>query len=132
MTPDIKPLVVGNWKMNGDRSMLDQLALTAQGIDEKLADRVDVALCPPATLIYVATTLSQDTNLMVGAQNCHAVEKGAHTGDISAEMIADCEAEFCIVGHSERRTDYGESNADVRAKVEACWRAELTSIVCIG
>ncbi|MFD0917521.1 triose-phosphate isomerase [Pseudahrensia aquimaris] len=132
MTPDIKPLVVGNWKMNGDRSMLDQLALTARGLDDDLSERVDVALCPPATLTYVTTTLVEDTNLLVGAQNCHAQEKGAHTGDISAEMIADCEAEFCIVGHSERRTEHGESDATIRAKVEACWRAELTAIVCIG
>lgn len=132
MTPDIKPLVAGNWKMNGERSMLDQLALVARGIDDELGDCVDVVLCPPTTLLYVATTLAEDTNLMAGAQDCHAAAKGAHTGDISAEMIADCEAEFCIVGHSERRTDHGESDADVAEKVKACWRADLTAIVCIG
>jgi len=132
MTPDIKPLVAGNWKMNGERGMLDQLALTARGVDEQLSENVDVVLCPPTTLLYVATTLSEDTELMVGAQDCHAEAKGAHTGDVSAEMIADCMAEFCIVGHSERRTDHGESNEEVAAKAKACWRAGLTAIICIG
>lgn len=132
MTPDVKPMVAGNWKMHGERTMLDQLALTARGVDDDLAEHVDVVLCPPTTLLYVATTLSEETNLFVGAQDCHASSKGAHTGDVSAEMIADCEADFCIVGHSERRTDHGESDAVVRAKAAACWRAELTAIVCIG
>ncbi|MEN0042088.1 MAG: triose-phosphate isomerase [Pseudomonadota bacterium] len=132
MTPDIKPLVAGNWKMNGERDKLDQLALLAAGMDAELAEKLDLAVCPPATLLYVATTLAEDTPLMVGAQNCHAERDGAHTGEISAEMIADCEADFCIVGHSERRTDNGETNADVAAKVKACWRADLTAIVCIG
>ncbi|EFL90256.1 triose-phosphate isomerase [Ahrensia sp. R2A130] len=132
MTPDIKPLVAGNWKMNGERDKLDQLALLAAGLDAELAEKLDLAVCPPATLLYVATTLAEDTPLMVGAQNCHAEVEGAHTGEISAEMISDCEADFCIVGHSERRTDCGETDADVAAKVKACWRADLTAIVCIG
>jgi len=132
MTPDIKPMVAGNWKMNGQRDMLDQLALTARGVDEQLAEKVDVLLCPPSTLLYVATTLTEDTALMVGAQDCHSEKFGAHTGDISAEMIADCFAEFCIVGHSERRADYGESDFDVNAKASAAWRADLEAIICIG
>ena len=132
MTPDIKPMVAGNWKMNGQRDMLDQLALTARGVDEQLAEKVDVLLCPPSTLLYVATTLTEGTALMVGAQDCHSEKFGAHTGDISAEMIADCFAEFCIVGHSERRADYGESDFDVNAKASAAWRADLEAIICIG
>ncbi len=132
MTPDIKPLVAGNWKMNGERDQLDQLALMAQGVDDELAEHVDVVVCPPATLLYVATTLSEDTPLMAGGQNCHHEPKGAHTGDISAEMLADCMADFCIVGHSERRIDHGETDFHVAGKTQACWRAGLTAIVCIG
>lgn len=132
MTPDIKPLIAGNWKMNGARDQLDQLALMSRGIDEDLASKVDVVVCPPATLLYVATTLSEDTPLMAGGQDCHSHASGAHTGDLSAEMIADCMAEFCIVGHSERRTDHGESDFHVAGKAAACWRAGLTAIICIG
>lgn len=132
MTPDIKPLVAGNWKMNGARDQLDQLALMSRGIDDELADNVDVVVCPPATLLYVATTLSEDTPLMVGAQDCHSQPSGAHTGDLSAEMIADCFAEFCIVGHSERRMDHGESDFHVAGKAAACWRAGITALICIG
>ncbi len=132
MTPDIKPFVAGNWKMNGQRDSLDQLALMARGVDEALFDKVDVVVCPPATLLYVATTLSEDTPLMVGAQDCHREAKGAHTGDVSAEMVADCLGEFCIVGHSERRTDHGETDFHVAGKAQACWRAGLTAIICIG
>ena len=118
--------------MNGERDRLDQIALIARGLDEELSDKVDVMICPPATLLYVATTLSEDTPLLVGAQDCHSERSGAHTGDVSAEMIADCFAEFCIVGHSERRQNHGESDFDVAAKASACWRADLTAIVCIG
>ena len=132
MTPDIFPLVAGNWKMNGERDMLDQLALIARGVDEDLAEKLDVVVCPPATLLYVATTLSEDTPLQVGAQDCHNHESGAHTGDISAEMIKDCFAEYCIVGHSERRVDHGESDFHVAGKAQACWRAGLAAIICIG
>ena len=132
MTPDIKPIVAGNWKMNGRRDGLDQLALIARGVDPALAQKVDVAICPPTTLLYVATTLSEDTDLLVGAQDCHPEPSGAHTGDVSAEMIADCEADLCIVGHSERRTDHAETDFLVSAKAQACWRADLTAIICIG
>ena len=132
MTPDIKPLVMGNWKMNGGRDQLDQLALMSRGIDDDLASKVDCVVCPPTTLLYVATTLSEDTPLMVGAQDCHSQALGAHTGDVSAEMIADCLGEYCIVGHSERRTNHNESDLHVLGKAAASWRAGLTAIICIG
>jgi len=132
VTPDIKPLVAGNWKMNGERDSLDQLALMAQGVSAQMAQDVDVVVCPPATLLYVATTLSEGNPLMIGAQDCHRAASGPHTGDISAQMIRDCMAEFCIVGHSERRTDHGESDGQVADKVQACWQAGLTAIVCVG
>ena len=122
-------MVVGNWKMNGTRDQLTEIRDIAAG-----ADAIDVVagLCVPATLLYVATTLAEDHELLIGAQDCHAEASGAHTGDLSAEMLADCFAAMCIVGHSERRANHGETDADVRAKALACRRAGLTPIVCIG
>jgi len=92
----------------------------------------DVLICPPAHLLVDAGAALTGGTVALGAQDCHAAEGGAHTGDVSAEMIADCGATYVIVGHSERRTDHGESDVDVRAKAEAGWRASLIAIVCIG
>ncbi len=131
MTPNVRPLVAGNWKMNGLRDDLDQIQAIARGATE-LTGIVDVVLCPPATLLYVSTALAEDTPLGIGAQDCHAAPAGAHTGDLSAEMIADCLASHVIVGHSERRADHRETDEAVRAKAEAAWRAGLVAIVCIG
>ena len=132
MTPDVRPLVAGNWKMNGTRQSLDQIKAIGDGVRGGLASRVDSLICPPATLLYVATALSTDSPLEIGAQDCHQNASGAHTGDISAEMIADCFGTYVIVGHSERRTDHNESDALVRAKAEAAQAADLTAIICIG
>jgi triosephosphate isomerase len=130
-TPGIRPLVAGNWKMNGLREQLGELKAMAEG-SEALATKIDMLICPPATLLYVATALCTDTPLKIGAQDCHTAESGAYTGDVSAAMIADCFGTFAIVGHSERRTLHKESDALVRAKAEAAIAAELTAIVCIG
>ncbi len=129
----IRPLVAGNWKMNGLRSMLVE-AITVR---DRLsgggwAAGVDVMLCPPATLIAALADLAAGTPLIIGAQDCHADAGGAHTGDISAEMLADAGAAAVIVGHSERRADHGEVNRDVRAKAEAAHRAGITAIICVG
>lgn len=132
MTPDIRPLVAGNWKMNGTRASLDQIKTMAEGVKGELSAKVETLICPPATLLYVATALCDDSPLMIGAQDCHQKQSGAHTGDVSAEMIADCFGTHVIVGHSERRTDHAESDALVRAKTEAAHAAELVAIVCIG
>jgi triosephosphate isomerase len=132
MTPDVRPLVAGNWKMNGTRESLGEIKAMAEGIDEALAEHVDVLICPPATLLYVATALCTDSRLMVGAQDCHHKAQGAHTGDISAEMIADCFGTHVILGHSERRTDHGETDQMVKSKVQAAHAAGLTAIICIG
>jgi triosephosphate isomerase len=132
MTPDVTPLVAGNWKMNGTRASLDQIKAMAEGVKGPLAEKVETLICPPATLLYVATALSDDSPLLIGAQDCHEKASGAHTGDVSAEMIADCFGTHVIVGHSERRTDHKESDALVRAKAEIAHQYELVAIVCIG
>ncbi|HEV7306537.1 triose-phosphate isomerase [Ensifer sp.] len=132
MTPDIRPLVAGNWKMNGTRASLDQIKAMAEGVKDELSTKVETLICPPATLLYVATALCDDSPLLIGAQDCHEKQSGAHTGDVSAEMIADCFGTHVIVGHSERRTDHAESDALVRAKTEAAHAADLVAIVCIG
>lgn len=124
-----KPLVAGNWKMNGLRASLAEIEAVRDGI---AASACDVALCPPATLISEAAALAIGSPLMIGGQDCHAASAGAHTGDLSAEMIADAGGKLVIVGHSERRTDHGEGDALVRSKAEAAWRAGLVAIVCIG
>ncbi|MGV8937005.1 MAG: triose-phosphate isomerase [Allorhizobium sp.] len=132
MTPDVRPLVAGNWKMNGTRASLDQIKAIAEGVKSPLSEKVEALICPPATLLYVATALCDDSPLLIGAQDCHQNISGAHTGDLSAEMIADCFGTHVIVGHSERRTDHAETDHLVRAKAEAAYAAELTAIICIG
>jgi triosephosphate isomerase len=132
MTPDIKPLVAGNWKMNGDRDALQQIKAVAAGLDDALAARLDALICPPATLLYLAMSTVLDTPLSIGAQDCHTAVSGAHTGDISAPMIRDTGATHVIVGHSERRTDHGESDDLVRRKAEAAHAQSLVSVICIG
>ncbi|PTV71211.1 triose-phosphate isomerase [Agrobacterium pusense] len=132
MTPNVRPLVAGNWKMNGTRASLDQIKAMAEGVKGALSEKVDALICPPSTLLYVATALCDDSPLMIGAQDCHQNASGAHTGDISAEMIADCFGTHVIVGHSERRTDHAETDHLVRAKASAAQAADLIAIVCIG
>ncbi|CAH0340655.1 triose-phosphate isomerase [Rhizobium sp. CECT 9324] len=132
MTPDVRPLVAGNWKMNGTRDSLDQIKAIAEGVQGPLSQKVETLICPPATLLYVATALCTDSPLQIGAQDCHQNASGAHTGDIAAEMIADCFGTHVIVGHSERRTDHAETDHLVRAKAEAAYAADLTAVICIG
>ena len=127
----MRHLIAGNWKMNGFAASLEEAALIAEGV-EALKGRVDAMLCPPATLIAQMRWRTGKTALMIGGQDCHAKPSGAHTGDISAEMLKDSGASAVIVGHSERRTDHGETDQMVRAKAEAAQRAGLTAIICIG
>jgi triosephosphate isomerase (TIM) len=127
----IKPLVAGNWKMNGLAASLAELERIRQGAAE-LAGTAELMICPPATLIARFAAAAKGSPLAIGGQDCHAKASGAHTGDIAAEMLADAGATAVIVGHSERRTDHKESNADVKAKAEAAWRAGLVAIVCVG
>lgn len=128
-----QPLIAGNWKMNGLRA--DALALAAgvaNGMKQAGWTDREVLVCPPATLLMAVAEAVRGSGVLVGGQNCHANASGAHTGDISAEMLRDAGASHAIVGHSERRTDCGETDAVVRAKAEAAWRAGLLPIVCIG
>jgi triosephosphate isomerase len=132
MTDAIRPLIAGNWKMNGLKACLGEFEAMLAGAAETAA-KADLLVCPPATLIAAFADKARGSKaLKVGAQDCHPGASGAHTGDISAEMLADAGASAIIVGHSERRADHGESDALVRQKAEAVWRAGLTAIVCIG
>jgi triosephosphate isomerase (TIM) len=132
MSPVIRPLIAGNWKMNGLRSSMAEFEAMLAGAS-KVTAKADLLVCPPATLIAAfAAKLAGSKGLAIGGQDCHPKPSGAHTGDISAEMLADARASAVIVGHSERRADHGEGDSLVRQKAEAAWRAGLTAIVCIG
>jgi triosephosphate isomerase len=123
-----RPYIVGNWKMHGTRAMLSE----ARAID-RAAQRhmkVEVALAPPYTLIHPVHREAEQ--IAVGAQDCHHADGGAHTGDMSAAMIADAGAKFVILGHSERREGHGEGDALVRAKAESALAAGLRIIMCCG
>jgi triosephosphate isomerase len=132
MTDAIRPLIAGNWKMNGLKASSAEFEAMLAGA-AGVAAKADLLVCPPATLIAAfAEKASGSKTIAVGAQDCHPKASGAHTGDLSAEMLADAGASAIIVGHSERRADHSESDALVRQKTEAVWRAGLTAIVCIG
>jgi triosephosphate isomerase (TIM) len=132
MTSIIRPLIAGNWKMNGLRASMAEFEAMIAGASNVTA-KADLLVCPPATLTAIfAAKLAGAKGIAIGAQDCHPKASGAHTGDISAEMLKDAGATAVIVGHSERRADHGESNELVRQKAEAAWRAGLTAIVCIG
>ena len=124
----LRKLVAGNWKMNGSRAALAEL----DGIAEAAAacPAVDVAVCPPFTLIALAA--QRQPGLPIGGQDCHQAAKGAHTGCVSAPMLTEAGAKLVIVGHSERRTDQHETDAEVRAKADAAIAAGLIAIVCVG
>ncbi len=126
------PLVAGNWKMNGLIVSLAEIAAMRTVYDVGLKARVELVVCPPATLIGLALDIATQGGLGLGGQDCHAAASGAHTGDISAEMLKDAGASYVIVGHSERRTDHGETSAIVRVKAKAALRAGLTPIICVG
>ena len=128
----IRPLVAGNWKMNGLTAQLAELQALKDRLASEPALGADVLVCPPATLLAQARWALRGGTIALGGQNCHPLPSGAHTGDISAEMLADAGASSVIVGHSERRTDHGETDALVHAKTEAAHRAGLTAIICVG
>jgi triosephosphate isomerase len=130
-TPQRHPLVAGNWKMNGLRHSAVELQRIVAGSAD-LAGKTDLMVCPPATLVATFAELARGSAVAIGGQDCHAETSGAFTGDVAAEMLKDAGATAVIVGHSERRTLHHESDAEVRAKAQAVWRAGLLAIVCIG
>jgi len=130
MSRERRPVVIGNWKMNGLKASVAELKAMMDAAGD--VQGCDVMICPPATLVAAFADTAKNSALAIGGQDCHASESGAHTGDIAAEMLADCGAKAVIVGHSERRADHAESDEIVRAKAEAAHRAGLTAIICVG
>ncbi|MEL7180073.1 MAG: triose-phosphate isomerase [Pseudomonadota bacterium] len=120
-----RKIAAGNWKMNGMQSSLKELQI----LEDKHGDAdIAILICPPFTLISAC----EDTPFDIGGQDCHTAEAGAHTGDISAEMLADVGASYVLVGHSERRTDHGETDALIALKSQAAYDAGLIAVICIG
>lgn len=126
MTP--RKLAAGNWKMNGLQSDLAEIDL----LSKRSSSGCDVLICPPAVLLTPMVARAKDGPIKVGGQDCHSADSGAHTGDVSAVSLADAGAVAVIVGHSERRSDHGETDAIVAAKAAAAHRAGLTAIICLG
>ena len=128
-----KPLIAGNWKMNG-------LKKDAQALTRELAKRMaktkspafEMLICPPAPLLNFCANALKGSGVKVGGQDCHAAEAGAHTGDVSALLLKNMGCSYVIVGHSERRSDHGETDKQVKAKAEAALAARLKVIVCVG
>ena len=128
------PLIAGNWKMNGG---LDEVDGLAGEIADRLAEldgppSFEMAVCPPFPLLSMIAARIEESGLALGAQDCHGKEQGAHTGDVSAGLLAQVGCAYVIVGHSERRTDHGETDATVLEKAEAAQAAGLTAVVCVG
>ena len=126
----MRSLVAGNWKMNGVTADVLRMAVAVREVAATLP--CDLLICPPAPLLHTLSNALVGTKIAVGGQDCHPRAHGAHTGDIAAEMLRDAGASWVIVGHSERRTDHGETDALVRAKAEAARAAGLHAIVCVG
>jgi len=123
------PLIAGNWKMNGTAASIDEARIVAASLGRR---NVRVAICPPTTLIHRLSEALAGSAILVGAQDSHEEAAGAFTGDVSAHMLADAGAKLVILGHSERRAVYRESDASVARKVAAALRADLEPIVCVG
>ena len=125
----MQKLAAGNWKMNGSAADLAEVTLL---IAAHPAPACEMLLCPPATLIGPMTWAARGSALKVGGQDCHPKASGAHTGDISADLLRDAGATHVILGHSERRAYHGESDALIKSKAEAAQAAGLIAIVCVG
>ncbi len=124
-----RKLAAGNWKMNGTAAALAEIEAL---IAAHPAPAADILVCPPATLIHRAAKLAGGSAVAIGGQDCHAEASGAHTGDISAEMLRDAGASHVILGHSERRADHGERDEDVRAKARRAMESGLIAVICVG
>lgn len=124
------PLIAGNWKMFGRTADLKEIDATLNAVGE--ATTIEIVFCPPATLLARAAERVRGRRAVVGAQDCHVESEGAHTGDLSAPMLADCGAAYVIVGHSERRKAHGETSEEVAGKARAALAAGLAPIICVG
>ena len=131
MSQGRRPLVAGNWKMNGLKASAAEFVRIIRGA-AGLSRNVDLLVCPPATLVSAFATDAHGSLVAIGGQDCHPEPSGAFTGDVAAEMLADAGATAVIVGHSERRSYHGEDDVQVAAKARAAWRAGLMAIVCVG
>ena len=129
MTPGIRPLIAGNWKMHGT---LAEARALAGAVAAGAGPAADLLVCPPFPYLTTVQAALAGSTVALGAQDCHAAPKGAHTGDVAAPMVADCGAGFVILGHSERRADHGETDAAVKAKAEAALGAGLVPVICGG
>jgi triosephosphate isomerase len=127
-----RPLVAGNWKMNGLKSDLTEIEKIRAAVEAGAAGEAEVLVCPPTTLMAAAADIARGSALKIGGQNCHKAEYGAHTGDISPAMLKDAGAAYVILGHSERRADHAETNAAVKRKAVSAMGAGLKVIVCVG
>ena len=133
MTSAPRPLVAGNWKMNGTLAGAAELASgLAKLADAQSSSPCDILVCPPAHVLVPVLDLTRGTSIALGAQDCHVEASGAHTGDLSAEMLQDVGCSYVIVGHSERRTNHGETDSQVCEKAVAARRAGLIPVVCVG
>ncbi|MCZ2203765.1 triose-phosphate isomerase [Bartonella sp. A05] len=132
MAPNVRSLVAGNWKMNGTGESLGELRAIASGVSSDRGHLFEALICVPATLLSRASDVLDGEKLFLGGQDCHIHDSGPYTGDISAFMLKEAGASHVIIGHSERRTVYHESDAIVCAKVQTAWRAGLVALVCIG
>jgi len=127
-----RPLIAGNWKMNGTKTMAIDLAQNLVARSKAAPSVPRIALCPPAALLETVSRAVSGSPIVVGAQDCHPKDKGAHTGDTSAWLLKDVGCTYVIVGHSERRADHAETDAIVKSKAEAALAAGLTPIICVG
>jgi len=129
-----RPLVAGNWKMNGLKNAVQEIIKLQTSLQDLVSLGCDVLVCPPATLLshFEAVVSEGQVPLLLGGQDCHMAVSGAHTGDISAQMLKDVGCEYVIVGHSERRSDHNETNEMVQAKAKAAIEAGLIPIICVG
>lgn len=126
------PLVAGNWKMNGLKDSIAEMAVLDSLLDNNLPAKCEILICPPFTLLVSFNHILSGTKIIIGAQDSHWAEKGAHTGDISPLMLADAGCEYVIVGHSERRSDHYEDSSMVLKKAEAVINANMKAIICVG
>ena len=128
-----RPLIAGNWKMNGLLNSVQNLAgVLAKELDQNKKTHFDMLICPPATLLSQVADLVNKSSLFLGGQDCHFAKNGAFTSDISAEMLRDLGCSHVILGHSERRTGYAETNEVVKLKVNAALEQNLIAIICVG